>query len=410
MDRTATPLPRFIPEDTVWLVTNADELLANVDWPTDVLQLMTHFRKKYSPARSHLLCELLELRNRAKRKFSRAQEMFFYRRGFEQATDELIATYKARQFPTAGRTIDLCCGIGGDAIALAQFCSSLSILDREHAATTMATANIRLYTNKEFRVVNHEVQSIDLSEFDFWHIDPDRRPNEKRQSEPDNCEPPLNDFLSTKGLSENGAIKLAPAADASDLLQRGAELEWIGHDRECQQQIAWLGSLARNPGKRTATLLLKNADESPATIIDQGFQPIEIANKAKQFMYEPQACVLAAGLESSIAAQWGLTQLSEQTAYYVSDEKIASPLLTAFEVIDDLAFHRKTLQQELKKRNAFVAEVKKRGVTLDPNALQRELNHAKDGVPIVLLLYKKQLTIRVTLAKRILSSDKDREA
>lgn len=410
MDRIPTPLPKIIAEDTAWLVEHADALLANVAWPADVLDLTTRFRKQFSPSRSHLLCELLELRSRATRKFSRADKMFFYRRGFEQATDERIATYKAQRFPTAASTVDYCCGIGGDAIALSQSCGDFTILDREHAATTFASANIRLYSKQEFRVVVGDVQSSNAGEFDFWHIDPDRRPEDKRQSEPDRCEPPLSDFLAIGGLSGNGAIKLSPAADALELLQRGAELEWIGHDRECQQQVAWLGSLARHPGKQTATWLSKNPSDAPTTIVDQGFQAIEIASKAKRYLYEPQACVLAAGLEASLAAECGLTQLSEQAAYYVSDERIESPLLSAFEVVDDLAFHRKTLLQQLKSRDAFVAEVKKRGVTLDPNALQRELSHSKDGTPLVLLLYKKQAAIRVTIAKRLSYSGTNRDA
>jgi len=305
--RLTTPLPKIIAEDTAWLVAHADELLADVSWPADVLELTTRFRKQFTPARSHLLCELLELRSRAKSKFSRADKMFFYRRGFEQATDELISTYKAKRFPKTGNTVDLCCGIGGDAVALAQSCESVSILDREQVATTFASANIRQYTEREFRVIIDEVQSTDMRKFDYWHIDPDRRPEDRRQSAPNRCEPPLSDFLSLEGLSQHGAIKLSPAADASELLERGAELEWIGHSRECQQQIAWLGNLARHPGKQTATLLSNNSHDSdePTTIVDQGFQPIEIADEAKQFFYEPQACVLAAGLESSLAAQWG---------------------------------------------------------------------------------------------------------
>ena len=296
MNRLATPLPKVTAEDIAWLVADADKLLADVSWPTDVLDLTTRFRKQFTPARSHLLCELLELRSRAKNKFSRAEKMFFYRRGFEQATDERIAGYKAQRFPSAGSTVDLCCGIGGDAIALAQRCQRFSILDREHIATSFAIANIQRYTDRKTQVIVSDVQSAPLDPFDFWHIDPDRRPDDRRQSAPDRCEPPLSEFLSLDGLSQNGAIKLSPAADASELLQRGAELEWIGHDRECQQQVVWLGNLARHPGKQTATWLSNNPQDESVTIIDQGFQPIEIADAAEQFLYEPKACVLALSL------------------------------------------------------------------------------------------------------------------
>ncbi|MGB6164957.1 MAG: hypothetical protein WCF33_09820, partial [Pseudonocardiaceae bacterium] len=59
-----------------------------------------------------------ELRRRAQGKFTRAQRMFFTRAGLEQASSEVIAEHRARRFAGAVRVADLCCGIGGDLLAL----------------------------------------------------------------------------------------------------------------------------------------------------------------------------------------------------------------------------------------------------------------------------------------------------
>jgi hypothetical protein len=59
-------------------------------------------RANLSPARTHLVLELVQLRRDAAIKFERAAEMFFTRRGLEQATDERIAAYKAERFPAGG--------------------------------------------------------------------------------------------------------------------------------------------------------------------------------------------------------------------------------------------------------------------------------------------------------------------
>ena len=61
-----------------------------------------------------------ELRLRARAKFDRAGRMFFTRSGLEQASAEVVARHRARRFDTAGPVADLCCGIGGDLIALAE--------------------------------------------------------------------------------------------------------------------------------------------------------------------------------------------------------------------------------------------------------------------------------------------------
>ena len=50
----------------------------------------------------------------------RRRAQFFTPVGWEQATDELIAAYKASRFPADGPVADLCCGIGGDLLVLAR--------------------------------------------------------------------------------------------------------------------------------------------------------------------------------------------------------------------------------------------------------------------------------------------------
>ncbi len=45
--------------------------------------------------------------------------MFFTQRGLEQATDEIVAAYKARRFRGREGIYDLCTGVGGDLLALA---------------------------------------------------------------------------------------------------------------------------------------------------------------------------------------------------------------------------------------------------------------------------------------------------
>ncbi|MEP7025685.1 MAG: SAM-dependent methyltransferase, partial [Actinomycetota bacterium] len=83
-----------------------------------------------SRLRAHYPAELVatalaqqELRQRARAKFSRAMDMYFTRAGLEQASAELVARHRAARFAAAGagpgQVADLCCGIGGDLVALA---------------------------------------------------------------------------------------------------------------------------------------------------------------------------------------------------------------------------------------------------------------------------------------------------
>src|SRR3990172_7829817 len=85
---------------------------------------------------------LSELRQKGAAKFSRAAQMWFDRKGLEQATPEAVARHKARRF--TGRVWDYCSGIGGDLIALAEHCEVLGV-DRSQAACLRAQWNAEVY-------------------------------------------------------------------------------------------------------------------------------------------------------------------------------------------------------------------------------------------------------------------------
>ena len=63
--------------------------------------------------------ELVKARRRAASKFPDASKLLCDRQGVEQATSHAIAEHKARRFGDLP-VLDLCCGIGGDAMSLAR--------------------------------------------------------------------------------------------------------------------------------------------------------------------------------------------------------------------------------------------------------------------------------------------------
>jgi hypothetical protein len=119
-----------------WLALAADELAAGVT----LMRLTARLRKELSPQRTHLVLAQVELRRGAREKFSRADEMFFTTLGLAQATDEPLARYKAARLGGEERVADLCCGIGGDLIAMGEGRRCLGI-DRDPIAAHLASVN-----------------------------------------------------------------------------------------------------------------------------------------------------------------------------------------------------------------------------------------------------------------------------
>ena len=102
--------------------------------------------------------------------------MWFERTGLEQATAELVARHKARRFAGQTRTVvDLCCGIGGDTLALASV-SDVIAVDADEGMCRRTCWNAGVYEVSERVVaVRARAESLAIPAEAWVHIDPDRR-------------------------------------------------------------------------------------------------------------------------------------------------------------------------------------------------------------------------------------------
>jgi len=100
--------------------------------PDEAAYLKAHerLRKRYPADLAQAAIETVLLRRKAARKFAHPEGMFFTRDALEQATTEPLARYRAARFAGLGVVADLCCGIGGDALALARVAHVIAV-DRD---------------------------------------------------------------------------------------------------------------------------------------------------------------------------------------------------------------------------------------------------------------------------------------
>jgi hypothetical protein len=350
---------------------------------TPLLTTITRLRSRLTVTQAHLLIEQTELRRRATAKFTQAHQMFFTRLGLEQATDEWTARYKASRFTTqrAGLsssnapslTADLCCGIGGDLIALFENGPTIGV-DHDpiaaHFATINSGANVRTM----------DVNTFDLNSVTAFHIDPSRRPGtrhgsrvSRRTTSLEWSEPNLATIDQLLAQVPNAAIKLAPACEVPSDWTTRCELEWISRDRECRQLVAWHGDLALAPGHHRATILPAACGLAPRTITGHQKQPIPIIDKPNRYIFDIDPAVLAAKLKGVLAAEHNLTALSAGSTYLTGDQPVADPALTCFQVEHVIPFRPDKVAKHLRAHNIGQLEIKKRGLDLDPNKLRRDL-------------------------------------
>jgi hypothetical protein len=351
--------------------------------PAGVAALVMHLRRDLSPERAHLVVDQVELRGRAREKFTRAQEMFFTRKGLEQATDEQVAAVKAERF-AEGSVADLCCGIGGDLVALATHPShSVVGVELDPAVAILAEANLRAYRCARASVFVGDAAEFAVADFAAWHVDPDRRPADHRTSQPEHFQPPLVAIQRLLAANSNAAIKLAPASDVPAHWQSAVERQWLGSRGECRQQVVWHGALARFSGLHTATVV--DALGGPRTIAGRHDQPIPVAGALGRYLFEPHAAVLAAKLTAEVCRAHGLAAVSSGVAYLTGDTLVEEPACEVFEILEALQLDQKKLRAYCRERNIGRLEIKKRGVHLDPAKLRQAIVASGDNEATLVL-------------------------
>ncbi|MCE9548227.1 MAG: class I SAM-dependent methyltransferase [Planctomycetia bacterium] len=380
-------------DDYRWLVSPAAaEYLAEMSAQALPLhRAVETLRRRLTPARAHLVLEQVELRQRARKKFAAAERMFFTPRGLEQSTDQWVAAYKALRFDTldqgAVRSVaDLCCGIGGDLIALGRGGRRAIGVDLDPIAATLAHANLDACgVSGELQIA--DVTALDIRQFAAWHIDPDRRPQGRRTSHVEVGQPSaeaLTDLLDRSGELGRVAMKLAPGADVPDDWTARAEREWISRDRHCRQQVAWFGPLANRSGERRATALTADGTVF-GSICGQPDVPLAIASQIARYVLEPNPAVLAAHLTGELARLGQLEAVGRDTEYLTADAPHESPLVTCFEVLEVLPLDLRQVRAALKQRRVGTLEVKKRGVDLEPAKVLRRLRPVGEESATLLL-------------------------
>ena len=198
------------------LSPQGQELLAELERRADgaaaTLRLGTDLRARYPV---DLVVDALaqhELRLLARAKFSRAMDMFFTRAGLEQASSEVIALYRSARYSGAGLVADLCCGIGGDLVALAGGREVLAV-DTRPLHLRMARANAEVYgVAAGVTTVAADVRDIALDSAGWLFIDPARRRHGRRLPAGDS-DPPLAWCLGLAGQASPGrrvGVKAAP--------------------------------------------------------------------------------------------------------------------------------------------------------------------------------------------------------
>ncbi|GAB6165340.1 class I SAM-dependent methyltransferase [Thermostilla marina] len=387
-------------------LAEADALLRELPLNTAANRL----RKRWSSEWVALVLQQCRLRRKAALKFPFADRMFFTPIGLEQATDWWTAEYKARSFSNRARVADFCCGIGGDLLGIARHAIPVGI-DRDPLSLLFAEANHRACleaTGTESPKFDAEFHCSTVESFphahDCWHLDPDRRPKNRRTTRVELHEPGPDVIDSVRKRCPDGLLKLAPAAEIPATWERAAELEWISRRRECRQLVVRFGNLATHLGSRCATILIDNGTPEPAVArtiyARRDYEEPIAASQPGDYLYTPDPAVIAGRLVDDLATELGLARVDSFSAYLTGPLIPPDPAVQRFQVEAVLPFRPKKIRPLLAERRIGRLEIKTWGVPVDIEKLRKQLRVTGQEAG-VLLITRKGKSVVVFFARRV---------
>ncbi len=310
-----------------------------------------------------------------------ADRMWLTEAGLEQATRRVVADLHAERFAQVGARVvaDLCCGVGGDLLALARAGLPRVVgVDRDPVTAAVAAANAAaLGMADRVEVRCEDVTSSSLDDVDAVFVDPARRGPHGRALDPRQWSPPLSFVLDVAGRVAATGAKLAPGVP-HPALPADAEAEWVSDGGDVLECALWCGPLSTGV-RRRATLL-----PSGAALTGDGTRRAP-AGPVGRYLVEPDGAVIRAGLVAELADLVDGRLVDPTIAYVTTDAVPVTPYGTAYEVTDVLPFGVKRLRELLRQRGVGRVTVKKRGTAVTPEELRRQLRLRGDGEATVVL-------------------------
>jgi SAM-dependent methyltransferase len=405
-----------------WLLTDpGQDLLAEAMAGdlSDAAQLheLTRLRRQATPERAAAAFEIARLRLRAAAKFSAAETLYFTREALEQASGELIASYRARRYQAYATVADLCCGAGGDTLALAR-AADVTAVDRDPLRLAMAAANARalgLAERISFREA--DLEHIPAPDTAAIFFDPARRSAGRRVFALRDYQPPVALARRWRERVPAIGIKIAPGVSDEEIValnDPALEVEFISVDGELKEAVLWHGPLAtagrratvlhsveRPESGKVKTSFAESADLQRKQPSDfETFKPLihqtsSILNTHSPifaplappgaYLYEPDPAVIRAHVVGQLAEQLGAAQIDREIAYLTADRAIETPFARCWRVLEWLPWGLKRLRARLRALDAGSVTVKKRGSPLDTDALARQISGEGTRALVVVL-------------------------
>ena len=306
--------------------------------------------------------------------------MLFLREALEQATHAALAAYHARFFPIGETVVDLTFGIGGDGLALAARGPVLGFeLDPERAEAAR--------WNLSALGLAGEVREADglawLKENGAPYVlsDPARRVGGRRTLDPIDFTPDPFAVAEAARNARRWLMKLTPMLPDATLTALAPRVEFVSYGGECREALLVGGTDSAEPG-----FWATHPDREP---LRGGTSPAEALAPGAWLHDADPAAVRAHALGG-----FGLAALGDAPGYLTGPERVDSPWLRAYRVVDDVP--PKRLKANLRALGAAAPVLKQRGARQDLDRWRKELGRHGDR-PLAIAFYVRDAAVHAAI-------------
>jgi len=359
--------------------------------PDDPLAAQTALRRRCSKTEAAAVAEMRRLRSRAQASGRFTPE---FARGMlatdvllQQASSYRLAMYVGRHLANlaaGGEVLDLCCGLGMDAIGTALGGAKVRAVDIDERAVFCAAHNARLGgAERRCTFETADVTAIDLPADAVVHVDPDRRAAGRRTVLLADYAPEARFLRSLITRTRAGMMKLSPALGRDALADwPDVETEYISEHHVCRQLVLHWG---RGRAGRKATVVSGSMAAPQAESIEADPSAVARIAEPTDWLIEPDPAVIAAGAVDTLAARQGLHRVGAAMAWLFGRRPVASPLVRSYHVLAQVPGRESTIKRALRDLSAGRVTVKPRGLKLDTDKLQRRFSSRKGTRDLVVL-------------------------
>lgn len=356
-------------------IEQCERVIAELATTAPSPSVITHLRREFGDSAANQLLEVAALQPKARLKLGDGT-WWVTDRSLQQATPWQVAAQKA-SWLADWPVMDLCCGIGGDAMQLAAR-GRVTAADLDPLLISFAEANVRKVASCESsEFVCRDVTELELPPDCAIHVDPDRRRDGARASDPDRYHPDWTQLERMIASTNAAVVKLAPAARIRPTREPSHRC-WISLGGRVREQSLICGDAVRHGGFQPGSVsaMKVRGDGSCARFAPRVDRGVSVPEQARpvEYLIDPDASVRAAGLTEAFAAHFGLHTIGGPSGFLtgaVARLEELSELAIVGRVLWSGSADDRKLRRELRRRDAAATVIKVRGTHHDPAQLIR---------------------------------------